>query len=192
MDHNYGNEKHLGFKWWDGNSNTWWTGAPPNTSAPNFYGEAQLCLGLTATTPGECVRCTLVAGSEAAECKWTWPTEGQFQEPATIRLAGEGRELYGGNWPEISIGQRGRIDPLLLPGFLQQQAAPDNNRKTWRVAIRWDLQRLFVGQNLTRDASRIDSLPNAKPEDKVVGTKFIFEMDRPMPEPIVCLEELRD
>ena len=81
---------------------------------------------------------------------------------------------------------------MLLPAFLEGQAAPDNDRKTWRVAIRWDLQKLFTGQNLARDASRIDSLPNAAPEDKIVGTKFIIQLDRRMPEPVACLDELKD
>lgn len=192
MDPDYAKGQHLGVRWIDAKDAKPWSSGAPVTGAANFYSRAELLLGLTTPDNQDTVTMSLTAEAGVMNASWLWPSEGRFGYMATVKLSGKGREIYKRDWPELSVGELGRVDELLFPAFLERMGSPDQNRKVWRVGIRWDLKDLYSAINARDAAGDMDRLSQLSPEDKVVGTKFEFTLDQRLPPAIRCLKEKLD
>ena len=186
---------HVGFRWFDAADGGWSKGDDPKGGPQNyFYGEAHICLGLSREEgsssdgdTGDCTTITLLRKVDDERRQWAWPRGGGKAE---FKLAGKGSQTereYG----QLGLDGLGQVGQLSLPAFLHRVGrADDNDRRIWRVAIRWDLPELFKKRKMTRESNMIGNLADATLEDKIAGTKFEFTLSRPVPKPFECLEKL--
>lgn len=192
MDPEFASGQHFGVQWIDAADRSPWGSSAPVTGAANFYSKSELWLGLSAPERQDPIELQLTAEAGVIEAAWQWPAEGRHSYLATIKLSGKGSQIYKRDWPEVSIGETGKINELMFPAFLERLGKPDTNRKVWRVGVRWDLKALYNAANARDAAGDIERLSQLSAEDKIVGTKYEFTLDRKLPEPIRCLTPLSE
>ncbi|HWL93911.1 MAG TPA: type VI secretion protein IcmF/TssM N-terminal domain-containing protein [Phycisphaerae bacterium] len=188
MDHDFKAGRHLGVDWWvNAVDRSRWPGAAPDTGPANFLSKADLELGLRGKEGGDKITMTLTSQGQTIDATWAWPPSGGSQ-PATISLWGEG--LYKVKYPRVSIGESGEIDQLFFPAFLNQVGTPDSSRMLWRVGIAWDLKALYTKMNESQALADIEQAKKLKDADSLVGTKFEFKLERPLPQAFHTLKQL--
>ncbi|MBN2559717.1 MAG: hypothetical protein JXQ75_02140 [Phycisphaerae bacterium] len=166
-------------------------GVPPRSGPQNFYSEVHLCLGLVQTAEQSASPCVVLQTDVALQplpCKWQWSTE----STPVVKLAGKGR-LYLRDYEPIESSEFGTPGKLSFIAFLRGLGEPESSERTvWRVGLAWDLPRIFtekakMSTKYAKSASDITKLQGGG-EVTRVGTKFVFTLDRKLPEGIPLLK----
>lgn len=159
-------------------------GQPIDDTAQQYYMAIEVGLGLTRTgeqadhRPGQTLSIPTTL-RESAQTQWNWSRGAE--RPLTIRLVdgiqGEGKsEPY----PTITMKDLGAASELAFCAYLQRYASPQTDRHGWVALHATDLREAFADK------------PFLIPRDKTrIGVKFVFRLDRPLPEPIARLDPAR-